>query len=57
MDGTFVALGSLGTYGTWWSKTQETGAAWYRDVSNSDGTAYRCGAGFEAGNSIRCVKD
>jgi uncharacterized protein (TIGR02145 family) len=53
-DGTFAVLGS---FGNWWSSTQETGAAWYRNIVNYDGSAYRSNANFEVGNSIRCLKD
>jgi uncharacterized protein (TIGR02145 family) len=60
LDGTFQPLGSLGgleSYGCWWSNTQETGAAWYRNIVNNDGSAYRSNAPFSVGNSIRCLKD
>ena len=51
------AFGVLGSCGNWWSNTEETGVAWYRDIVNYDGGAYRSNTAFSEGNSIRCLKD
>jgi uncharacterized protein (TIGR02145 family) len=49
----------IGNYGFWWSSTElNTLDAWYRNLRNNDGNAYRLeGNNKRYGLSVRCLKD
>ena len=53
-NGTFI---EKGTYGYWWSSTEEAGFGLFRRLDNNNGSVYRNGAGKVDGFSIRCLKD
>ena len=54
----FGEYGSIGNFGGWWSSTQSnTGYAWGRYLSSSNGNAYRNDYMIRNGLSVRCLRD
>ena len=53
-DGRFF---SLGEYGYWWSATESTPYALYRNLSYNDGYLYRTNDSKRDGFSVRCLRD
>jgi uncharacterized protein (TIGR02145 family) len=48
----------LGSYGYWWSSTQQGPYAWHRHMKISNGEVYRTSYGSSSyGFSVRCVRD
>ena len=52
--GTFY---SIGNYGTWWSSSEYTDGAWYRDLGYNNGNVDRGNDFLGTGFSVRCLRD
>ena len=50
-------FGNLGYSGFWWSSTQVTNRAWYRDLFNYAGFLNKSYTDMRLGSSVRCIKD
>ena len=49
---------SIGSFGNWWSSSElSTHLAWFRNLYNSNGGAYRGNSSKMSGLSVRCLRD
>jgi len=51
------SFSNLGSYGFWWSSTENSSNAWSRNVSYNNGGVYRYNGSKSKGYSVRCVRD